>query len=112
MCGGNKMKQKGFIFTIDALAAVTIIVALAIAWATGARAKISEKSYYESMEKIARDETVVALYKNVLSNDDISAIYNENFYVCSKYFKLDPNSDATPTSVDVYKKCFASTMVS
>ncbi len=106
------MKQKGFVFTIDALAAVTIIIALAVAWATFVRGKTSEKSYYESMEKIARDETVVALYKNVLSNDDIGAIYNEKFYVCSKYFKLEPNSDATPTSVSTYQKCFTSTMVS
>ncbi|MCD6247300.1 MAG: hypothetical protein J7J87_02600 [Candidatus Diapherotrites archaeon] len=105
------MKQKGFIFTIDALAAVTIIIALAIVWATFARAKMSERSYYESMEKIARDETVVALYENVLSND-IGAMHGEKFYVCSKYFKLEPNNDTTPTSVDVYQKCFNSTMVS
>ena len=105
------MKQKGFIFTIDALAAVTIIIALAVVWATFARAKMSEKSYYESMEKIARDETVVALYVNDLSNDSFAGSAFST-YVCSKYFKLDPNSDATPTSVDVYKKCFASTMVS
>jgi len=49
MCGGNKMKQKGFIFTIDALAAVAVIIALAVTWATFTRAKVSERSYYEPM---------------------------------------------------------------
>ena len=105
------MKQKGFIFTIDALAAVAVIIALAVTWATFTRAKVSERSYYESMEKIARDETVVALYVNDLANDSVAGISASNIYVCSKYFKLEPNSNSTPTSVDIYKKCFDSTTV-
>lgn len=103
------MGKRGFMFTVDALAAVTVIIALALVWATMPRAKTSEKSYYESLEKIARDETIVALYVNDKSQDNYdSALAN---YICSKYFKLEPNSDTTPTAVSVYKKCFSSTVV-
>ncbi len=105
------MQRKGFMFTIDSLACVTIAIILIFLVPAVPRIKTSERSQYIFMEKIARDKGVVALYTNDLANDPTPNIVGATF-VCKKYFKLEPNTTTTQTNVSRYNKCITTTVVS
>jgi len=101
-------KKKGFIFTIDAIAALGIVIVLAVTWSIAVRAKTAER-YFTYMEKIARDEAVVDIYANTLRDDDFNFLKMNT--VCKRYFTLRPNDTTTRTDVNVSKVCIDDTVV-
>jgi len=101
-------RKKGFIFTMDAIAALGIIIVLAVTWSIAVRAKAGDK-YFVYMEKIARDEGIVSIYTHSLHSDDFNAL-NANT-VCERYFTLQPNNTTAQTDVNVSILCVDTTAV-
>ncbi|MCD6479044.1 MAG: hypothetical protein J7L44_04130 [Candidatus Diapherotrites archaeon] len=104
----KKGRKKGFIFTIDAIAALGVVIVLAVTWSIAVRAKTAER-YFTYMEKIARDEAVVDIYANTLQSDDFNSLKMNT--VCKKYFTLRPNDTTTRTDVNVSVVCIDNTLV-
>lgn len=96
--------KRGFIFTLDSIAAACLIALLAVTWSISVRSKDSEP-YYTYMEKIARDESLVNIYTSNTSYDDFLPNDQNANISCKKYFVARENNRRDERDVNTYVKC-------
>ena len=89
--------KKGFIFSVDSIGAIAIVMLLCIAWILFV--------YYESgmkatqMNKSTQDNALVSLYTGTPENDSLDT--GKEFASCKKYFSYDDSAN----SVIEYMHC-------
>lgn len=94
------MKEKGFIFSVDAMGAVAIVVVLAIAWVMYVHHETGMA--LEQRHKTAQDRALVNLYMGIEENQDLNI--NKETSVCKKYFYYDWNIEDKADAKD-FKHC-------
>jgi hypothetical protein len=93
--------KKGFIFSVDALGAIAVVIVLAAMWVLFVQH--SGGMFGAQIEKKAKDNAMVALYKNDLTKTDsaFSSHADLNTVFCKKYFIYN----STLNDADEYSVC-------
>jgi len=107
----QKRKMQGFIFTIDAIAAIAIVIVLAVTWSIAVRAKTGEKYFFTYTDKVSRDESLVAIYSRNLHSDEFEPLDVNMNISCKKYFTIKENDKHDDKGINVYTFCKADTLV-
>jgi len=74
--------KKGFIFSVDAMGAVALVVVLAMAWVFYVHYETGMA--FEQRHKTAQDRALVNLYMGIEENQDMNI--SKETSVCKKYF--------------------------
>lgn len=84
------MKEKGFIFSVDALGALAIVTIVAVGWVLLSQQPSGNKM--NSMQKKTQDNALLNLYTGQTTSHEFHM--DKNFAVCKKYFEYVPASDS------------------
>lgn len=95
--GVERVSEKGFIFSVDSIGAIAIVIALGVVWILFVHYETGMRT--TQMNKSTQDNALVSLYTGVPENDSLNT--SKEFALCKKYFAYD---DAT-NSVIEYMHC-------
>jgi hypothetical protein len=107
------MKQKGFIFSIDALFAVAVATLLVLALVSMQEAEKGSEKAVGYLSQKSRDRAIIDSYlKNVttdsISDDLTKAPYqNSKFYSCAQTIRYNIITDPNQGKISETKKCEA-----
>ncbi|MFH1234778.1 MAG: hypothetical protein V1493_04160 [Candidatus Diapherotrites archaeon] len=87
--GRKNPAGKGFIFSVDALGAIAVVIVLGAIWILSVHH--SSGMLGTQIEKKVRDDAMVSLYKNDLTKTDSAFASHADFSTvfCKKYFIYD-----------------------
>ncbi|MCX8189651.1 MAG: hypothetical protein N3F05_00255 [Candidatus Diapherotrites archaeon] len=99
-----RMKKRGFIFTLDSIAAACIITLLAVTWSISVKSKDS-MPYFTYLDKIAMDESLVNTYTANFGYDDFTPNDQNANISCKNYFIVKENNRHNDKDINTYVKC-------
>lgn len=98
--------RKGFIFSLDAAFAISVlIVATAFVYVT--TTNVEQTQPYESMKIAAHDDAITEFYRGLSTGQSIN--FDKRFGYCARYFSYNPdnleNGPDDPETIKMQKYC-------
>ena len=101
--GVERMKQ-GFLFTLDAVLALILVILLAAALAMQQNALPEKGGISSSLRQKAEDKAIVGFYLNQ-ANEDCSDFSTIEYCECAIIYTLNPNNDAGRATSNLKTVC-------